>query len=409
MKITKTLLLFILALVLLFGGKCSAQAASAPNTANETTKPGLLADLGDTLYEMVDGELIEATELERDKIYFISVTLQNVADGTLKYYDPSPDPRYNDELYSIWFQLKLPVDIGSDTAGAIALNANASRRNYDDRWNQSSDTLTVIPKAGEALALEYAPGYCEEFALEQINSYGYYRNDSEGYTIIDGCHSDYPIAAGTERQIMIALRTSASVDLTEKIAAEKMNHLRAQLVYPVKSSALISAIPIAGDVYELRKAQIKRLPEVQAAPDEVLLAEIKIPDWVEQQSNDQWTLQTECKVYAEEGSVNFWAGLYNHSTIYDLDGDATQEIFDESTMMLELKEVEAWYYDDAGEKIALELSDVSTLPEVKVDLDSAIILENNGIKGTVQLTGQLNELSGRTIYLRYRYSRMIIE
>lgn len=402
-KITK-LLLLILVLGMAVGWSYPASAATEDDSG--ASEDGLHATIAGC-YELIDDELVEVKELEADKVDFISATLKNVAEQTIDYW--RPDQKYDNELYGIWFQLKLPAAISHDASGQVILESGACRRNYDDRWNTSDATLEVYAKDGQTLALEFAPGYCDANTLCWINGYHYYLRSEEDHSIVCGIHdSEYPIAPGKERKILLAVRTRDAQEFAVKRQLEEASHLRASLDVDSKSatSSIVSALPVIGDVMELPlvASSILSRPELGAQP--CLTAQVKLPRWLEQQTNDQWWLQARCKSYTEDGNINFWAGLYNHEVIYDLDGDATQDLFDLRTLVVRLDDIEAWYLDAAGEKVALELSEVTSLPELSVEPSSSLVLEDNGISAKIALDGDLaSELAGKTIYISYGYSR----
>lgn len=225
-SITKILLLLAVALGMVTSWSYSVYALPEFDFESDESDGGAgLRAVIEGCYEMVDGELVEVEELEVDKAYFISATLKNVAE--LKYWNPEPDLKYNDELYGIWFQFKLPTVIGHDTPGQVILESSACRRNYDDRWNKSEATIEVYAKDGQTLALEFAPGYCGIDTLHQINDYCYYLRSEEEYTFVHGDHdSEHPIASGSKRSILLAVRTRDSQEFAEKRALERVNHLR---------------------------------------------------------------------------------------------------------------------------------------------------------------------------------------
>ncbi len=410
-KSTRTMLLLMLALSVGIGWSTPASAAPGYDSVFDIV-PGLEATL-EGCYELTDSELVEVEELAVDKVYFISATLKNVAELPIHYWTPEPtpepDPKYNDELYGIWFQLKLPTTISHDAPGQVLLEASASRRNYYDRWNTSDDVLEVYVQDGQALALEFAPGYCDEFSRQQVNSYSYYLRSEDDVTFVRGIHdSENPLASGAERKIMIAVRTHDSEEFAAKRELEQMSHLRISLASPrAAQDPAIKATPILSDFVDL--SQILELQRVQSVVgiEKCLTVRVEIPEWLEQQPEDEWYLQTRGKVYAEDGNVCFWAGLYNHDVIYDLDGTATQGIFTEQTALVHLDSIEAWYFDAEEQKVTLELVKVMSLPDLSEESSPSIILENNGISAKIALNGDLiNELTGKTIYLSYNYSQI---
>lgn len=411
-KITKILSLLTLTLGLTFGWSCSAHAAVSPDSEPDQPDTSLgLRTVLEGCYQLTDGKLVEVKELEIDKVYFISATLQNVADQNIDYW--IPDQRYNDELYGIWFQLKLPITFSHDAPGQVVLEAGACRRNPDDQWNTSDTALLVYAQAGTDLALEFAPGYCGIDALRQIDNYHYYLRPEDDYTSVHGIHdSEGSIQPGAERKILLAVRTRDAQEFAMKRQLIEANHLRVSAGAKSKPamSSIIRALPVTGDVMELPLVIDFTLPRPELSTQRCLTAQIKLPRWLEQQSNDQWWLQTKGKVYAEDGRVCFWAGLYNRGVIYDLDGADAQNVFDLQALLVHLDSVEAWYLDADGKKVVLELSEIVSLPEPSTLSDPSLIPENNGLAAEIALNGDLvRQLAGKTIYLSYDYSLVHID
>lgn len=406
-KITKMLLL-ALALWVMVGWSCPAHAATEHDSEPEK-ETGLHAVL-DGCYELVDGELVAAEELGIDKVYFISATLKNVAEPTIDYW--TPDPKANDELFGIRFRFNLPATVGHDTPGQVVLRATASRRNPDDRRNTSEVALEIYAQGDQTLALEFAPGYCDADTLHQINDYHYYLQSEADHSVVCSAHdSRNPIAPGAERKILLAVRTRNAQDFATKRQLEKLSYMRVDLSNKVKPnrSAVIGAIPIVGDVVALPRVAVAEsiLAQNELGDQKRLVVQVELPQWIEQQSGDRWWLHTKGKVYAEDGKVCFWAGLYNHEVIYDLDSTATQNVFGLQDVIVHLDSIKAWYFDEGGEKVALEVSEIKRLPELSVEADPAFVLENNGISAEIALEGDLaNELAGKTIYLSYGYSQI---
>lgn len=408
-QITRFLLLLTLTLGLVFSWSYSAHAATPPDSEPDQPdmSPALHAVLGG-YYQLIDGELVEVEELEIDKVYFISATLQNVADQTIDYW--TPDQKYNDELYNIWFQFKLPTTFSHDVPGQVVLETSASRRNYDDRWNTSDATLAVYAQAGADLALEFAPGYCDVDTLCQINSYTYYMRSENDCTFVHGLHdSKNPIRPGAERKILLAVRTRDAQTFAVKRRIEKVSHLQVSFVANLKRQVnfyAFKALPVVGDVTDLSSTVNSTLVRPELGIQKRLTVQAKLPAWLAQQSNDQWWLQTKGKAYTEDGNVCFWAGLYNHEVIYDLNSATVQNTFGLKTLM-HLDSVEAWYFDEVGQRVAFELSEIMPLPEPSTLSDPGIIPENNGLAAKIMLDGDLASwLAGKTIYLSYSYSQI---
>lgn len=401
--ITRIALLLTLALGIVVGWSEPVHATEEDLAASN--EAGLHATL-DGCYELIDGELIAVEEFEVDKVYFISATLENVADRVITYWNPDTDSIYNNELYDIWFQLKLPTAIGQDAPGQVILEATASRRNYDDRWNTSGDTLDVYAKDGQVLALEFAPGYCDAVVLRSISDHHYYMRSEEGYTLVHGIHdSEYPLAPGAERNILLAVRTHDSQEFSKKRQLEETSHLQVSFASTGRKlvkSPVTDAAPILGDIVNLRQKLDfdPVLPEL--GTPKRLTVQIEFPRWLGQQAGDQWWLQTQCIVYAEDGNVCFWTELCNHGVTYDIDSAATQSLFTKQTETVALKGIEAWYFDDGGKKNELEATNIEHLFNTASKSALSPKPDNNGLSAQFILDGDLaSKLAGKTLYVSY--------